>query len=112
MNETGCGAAADDSDTRPIIRSAANDTESQPVWALLAQIIQDLTAAVDTNAAAVESEGDAVVSDLEAGDAAKDLAALVDLLRQLQEAPAALAAESGIPLDRLRQMLEQWQAGA
>ncbi len=112
MNETGCGAAADDSHTQPTRRSAANDTEGQPVWALLAQIIQNLTAAADTNAAAVEGEGDAVASDPEAGDAAEDLAALVDLLKQLQESPAALTAESAIPLDRLRQMLEQWQAGA
>jgi flagellar hook-length control protein FliK len=112
VNETGCGAAADDCHTRPTIRSAANDTESQPVWALLAQIIQNLTAAADTNAAAVEGEGDAVASDPEAGDGAEDLAALVDLLKQLQESPVALTAESAIPLDRLRQMLEQWQAGA
>jgi flagellar hook-length control protein FliK len=110
VNETGCGAAADDSQNQPTRRSAANDTEGQPVWALLAQIIQNLTVAVDTNTAAVE--GDAVASSPSAGDAAKDLAALVDLLRQLQEAPAALAAESAVPLDRLRQMLEQWQAGA
>ena len=82
------------------------------MWALLAQIIQNLTAAADTNAVAVEGQGDAVASDPEAGDAAEDLAALVDLLKQLQESPAALTAESAIPLDRLRQMLEQWQAGA
>ena len=82
------------------------------MWALLAQIIQNLTAAADTNTVAVEGEGDAVASGPAAGDAAKDLAALVDLLKQLQEAPAALTAESAIPLDRLRQMLEQWQAGA
>ena len=112
VNETGRGAAADDSHTQPTRRSAANDTEGQPVWALLAQIIQNLTAAADTNAVAVEGEGDAVASDPEAGDAAEDLAALVDLLKQLQESPAALTAESAIPLDRLRQMLEQWQAGA
>ena len=112
VNETGCGAAADDSHTQPTCRSAANDTEGQPVWALLAQIIQNLTAAADTNAAAVEGEGDAVASGPAAGDAAKDLAALVDLLKQLQESPAALTAESAIPLDRLRQVLEQWQAGA
>jgi flagellar hook-length control protein FliK len=112
VNETGCGAAADDCHTRPTIRSAANDTESQPVWALLAQIIQSLTAAADTNAAAVEGEGDAVASDPEAGDGAEDLAALVDLLKQVQESPAALANESALPLDRLRQMLEQLQAGA
>jgi flagellar hook-length control protein FliK len=109
VNETGCRAAADDSQNQPTRRSAANDTEDQPVWALLAQIIQNLTAAVDTNTAAVE--GDAVASGPSAGDAAKDLTALVDLLRQLQEAPAALAAESAIPLDRLREVLEQWQAG-
>ena len=112
VNETGCGAAADDCHTQPTHRSAANDTEGQPVWALLAQIIQNLTAAADTNAAAVEGEGDAVASDPEAGDGAEDLAALVDLLKQLQESPAALTAESAIPLDRLRQVLEQWQAGA
>jgi hypothetical protein len=109
VNETGCGAAADDSHTPPTRRSAANDTEGQPLWALLAQIIQNLNAAADTNAVVVEGEGAAVASDPEAGDAAKDLAALVDLLKQLQESPAALTAESAIPLDRLRQMLEQWQ---
>ena len=112
VNETGCGAAADDSHTQPTRRSAANDTAGQPVWALLAQIIQNLTAAADTNAVAIEGEGDAVASDPAAGDAAKDLAALVDLLKQLKESPAALTAESAIPLDRLRQVLEQWQAGA
>lgn len=106
VHETGCGAAADDCRTRPTIRTAASDTESQPVWALLAQIVQSLTAA------AVEGEGDAVASDPAAGDGAEDLAALVDLLKQLQESPAALTAESAIPLDRLRQMIEQWQAGA
>ena len=111
-DETGCGAAADDSHTQPTRCSAANDTEGQPVWALLAQIIQDLTAAADTNAVALAGQGDAVASDPEAGDAAEDLAALVDLLKQLQESPAALTAESAIPLDRLRQVLEQWQAGA
>jgi len=88
---------------------AVNATEGQPVWVLLAQIIQDLTAAADTNAAAVE--GDAVASGPAAGDAAADLAALVDLLKQLQESPGVLTAESAIALDRLRQMLEQWQAG-
>jgi uncharacterized membrane protein YccC len=92
------------------------------VWALLAQIIQDLTAAADTNAVALadqsdavasdHEEGDAVASDPEEGDAAEDLAALADLLKQLQESPAALTAEGAIPLDRLRQMLEKWQAGA
>jgi flagellar hook-length control protein FliK len=112
VNETGCGAAADDSHTQPTRRSAANDTAGQPVWALLAQIIQNLNAAADTNAVVVEGEGAAVASGPAAGDAAKDLAALVDLLKQLQESPAALTAESAIPLDRLRQMLEQWQAGA
>jgi flagellar hook-length control protein FliK len=112
VNETGCGAAADDSHTQPTRRSAANDTAGQPLWALLAQIIQNLNAAADTNAVVVEGEGAAVASGPAAGDAAKDLAALVDLLKQLQEAPAALTAESVIPLDRLRQVLEQWQAGA
>ena len=111
VNEVGCGAA-DDSHTQPTARTAANDTAGQPVWALLAQIIQNLTAAVDTNTVAVEGEGAAVASGPAAGDAAKDLAALVDLLKQLQEAPAALTAESVIPLDRLRQVLEKWQAGA
>ena len=111
VNETGCGAAADDSHTQPTRRSAANDTAGQPLWALLAQIIQNLNAAADTNAVVVEGEGAAVASGPAAGDAAKDLAALVDLLKQLQEAPAALTAESVIPLDRLRQVLEQWQAG-
>ena len=81
------------------------------MWALLAQIIQNLTAAADPNAVAVEGESDAVASDPEAGDAGENLAALVDLLQQLQESSAALTAESAIPLDRLRQMLEQWQAG-
>jgi flagellar hook-length control protein FliK len=112
VNETGCGAAADDSHTQPTRRSAANDTAGQPLWALLAQIIQNLNAAADTNAVVVEGEGAAVASGPAAGDAAKDLAALVDLLKQLQESPAALTAESVIPLDRLRQVLEQWQAGA
>ena len=112
VNETGCGAAADDSRARPTRRSAATDTEGQPVWALLAQIIQNLTAGADTNAVAVEGEADAVASDPKAGDAAEDLAALVDLLKQLQESPGVLTAESAIPLDRLRQMLDQWQAGA
>jgi flagellar hook-length control protein FliK len=112
VNETGCGAAADDSHTQPTRRSAANDTAGQPLWALLAQIIQNLNAAADTNAVVVEGEGAAVAPGPAAGDAAKDLAALVDLLKQLQEAPAALTAESVIPLDRLRQVLEQWQAGA
>jgi flagellar hook-length control protein FliK len=112
VNETGCGAAADDSHTQPTRRSAANDTEDQPVWALLAQIIQNLTAAADTNAVAVAGQGAGVASDPEAGAAAENLAALVDLLKQLQESPAALTAESAISLDRLRQMLEQWQAGA
>jgi len=111
-NETGPGAVADGSQTRPTRRSAANDTEDPPVWALLAQIIQNLTVAADTNAVAVEGEGDAVASGPAAGDAAKDLAALVDLLKQLQESPGVLTAESSIPLDRLRQMLEKWQAGA
>jgi len=111
VNEVGCGAA-DDSHTQPTARTAANDTAGQPVWALLAQIIQNLTAAVDTNTVAVEGEGAAVASGPAAGDAAKDLAALVDLLKQLQEAPAALTAESAIPFDRLRQVLEKWQAGA
>ncbi len=106
VNETGCGA---DSRTQPTRRSAANDNESQPVWALLAQIIQNLIAAVDTNIAAVE--GDSVASAPSAGEAANDLAALVDLLKQLQESPATLTAESTFPLDRLRQVLEQWQAG-
>ena len=82
------------------------------MWALLAQIIQNLTAAADTNAAAVMGEGDAVASGPEAGDAAEDLGALVDLLKMLQESPATLTAESAIPLERLRQMLEQWQTGA
>ena len=80
---------------------AGNETEVQSVWALLAQIIQNLTAAADTNAVAVEGRGNAV----------EDVAALVDLLKQLQESPGVLTAESVIPLDRLRQMLEQWQAG-
>jgi flagellar hook-length control protein FliK len=121
-DKTGCGAAADDSHTQPKRCSAANETEGQLVWALLAQIIQDLTAAADTNAVALadqgdavasdHEEGDAVASDPEAGDAAEDLAALADLLKQLQESPAALTAEGAIPLDRLRQMLEKWQAGA
>jgi flagellar hook-length control protein FliK len=123
VNETGrAAAAADDRQTRPTRRSAANDTEDPPVWALLAQIIQELTAAAETNAVTVEGEGDAVASGPAendavasgpaAGDAVKDLAALVDLLKQLQESPGVLTAESSIPLDRLRQMLEQWQAGA
>jgi len=111
VNETGCGAAADDSHTQLTRRSAANDTEDQPVWALLAQIIQNLTAAADTNAVAVAGQGAGVASDPEAGAAAEDLAALVDLLKQLQESPAALTAESAISLDRLRPMLEQWRAG-
>jgi flagellar hook-length control protein FliK len=110
VNETGCAAA--DSHTQSTRRSATNDTEGQPLWALLAQIIQNLNAAADTNAVVVEGEGAAVASGPAAGDAAKDLAALVDLLKQLKEAPAALTAESVIPLDRLRQVLEQWQAGA
>jgi flagellar hook-length control protein FliK len=111
VNETGCGATADDNHTQPTRRSAANDTEGQPLWALLSQIIQNLTAAVDPNAVAVEGEGGAVASDPEARDAGEDLTALVDLLKQLQDPPAALTAESAIPLDRLRQMLEQFQAG-
>ena len=112
LNEADCSRAADDSDTQPTHCSTASDTENQPVWVLLAQILQKLTAAADTNAAALEGQGDAIASDTEAGDAAEDLAALVDLLKQCQENPAALTAESAIPLDRLRQMLEQWQAGA
>jgi flagellar hook-length control protein FliK len=111
VNETDCGAAADDDHTLPMLRSAASDTEGQPVWALLAQIIQNLTATADPNAVAVEGEGDAVASDPEAGGAGENLVALVDFLKQLQASPAALMAESAIPLDRLRQMLEQWQAG-
>jgi hypothetical protein len=91
---------------------SVNDTGVKPVWALLAQIIQNLAAGADTKAVAVEGQSDAVVSDLEAGAAVEDLAALVDLLKQLQESPGALTAESAFPLDRLRQMLEQWPAGA
>jgi hypothetical protein len=101
VNDTGCGAAADANHTQPMRRSAANDTEGQPMWVLLAQIIQNQTAAADPNAVAVEGEG----------DAGETLAALVDLLKQLQESPAARTAESAIPLDRLQQMLEQWQTG-
>ena len=118
MNETGCGAAAADSHARPTILSAANDAEGQPVWALLAQIIQNLTAAADTNAAAVAGEGDAAASDpvadtrAAADAAAEELAALVELLKQLQESPVSLTAESAIALDRLQQVLEKWQAGA
>ena len=62
VNETGRGAAADDNHTQPPRRGAANDIEGHPVWALLAQIIQNLTAAADPNAVAVEGEGDAVAS--------------------------------------------------
>ena len=101
VNDTGCGAAADANHTQPMRRSAANDTEGQPMWVLLAQIIQNQTAAADPNAVAVEGEG----------DAGETLVALVDLLKQLQESPAARTAESAIPLDRLQQMLEQWQTG-
>jgi hypothetical protein len=111
-DETGCGAAADDSHTQPTRCSAANDTEGQPVWALLAQIIQDLTAAADKNAVALAGQGDAVASGPEADDAAEGLSALVDFLKHLQGSPVALTAESAIPLDRLRQIVEQWQAGA
>jgi flagellar hook-length control protein FliK len=136
--ETGCGAAAADSHIQLTRRSAANDTEGQPGWALLAQIIQNLIATADTNAVAVAGEGAAAASDPAAGAAAASapaagaavasdsvadtraaagasaevLAALVDLLKQLQESPASLTAETAIPLDRLRQMLEQYQAGA
>lgn len=129
---TGCEASGDDRPIRPTPRSAANDTESQPLWALLAQIIQNMIAGAETNAAAVEGQGAAVATDPEenavvatdpaagaavasdpkAGAGAEALAALVDLLKQLQESPAALPAESTLPLDRLRQMLAQWQAGA
>jgi hypothetical protein len=91
---------------------AVNGAKVQPVWALLAQIIQNLTAGVDTNATAVEGQGDAVASGPAEGDAAEDFSALVDLLKQLQESPGVLTAGSAIPLDRLRQILEQLQAGA
>ena len=39
--------------------NAATDTEGQPVWALLAQIIPSLVAAADANATAAEGQGDA-----------------------------------------------------
>jgi flagellar hook-length control protein FliK len=148
MNETDRGAAVEDSDVRPTCcqdpataaekntaaaeasaktapaqgEVAANGTECQPVWALLAQIIQNLIAAADTNGAAVDgqnnavvsapAEGESVATDPAEGDAAEILAALVDLLKQLQESPEGVTAETAIPLDRLRQTLEQWQSSA
>ena len=108
----GRAATVDNSDSRPTGGNAAGDTLGQPVWELLAQIVQKLTAHVGTSTGAVESQDDADASDPEKGDDAEDLSTLVDLLKQLQESAGALTAESGIPLDRLRQMLEQWQAGA
>jgi flagellar hook-length control protein FliK len=109
---TGRKAAVDDSAARATSGNEAVDTAGQPVWELLAQIIQNLTAGADTNAVAVDAQDDAVASDPKEGDAAEELSALVDLLKQLQESAVTLTVESAIPLNRLRQILEQWQAGA
>jgi hypothetical protein len=91
---------------------AVSDSEVKPVWALLAKIIQNLTAGADTNTTGVEGQSDAVSPGPATGGAAEGLAVLVDLLKQLHASPGGLTAESAIPLDRLRQMLERWQAGA
>jgi hypothetical protein len=111
--DTNAVAAEAPANTAPALgEHAVNDTEVQPVWALLALIIRNLTAGADTNPTEVEGQGDVVAPGPAAGGAAEGLAVLVDLLKQLQESPGAFTAESAIPLERLRQMLEQWQAGA
>ena len=88
VNDTGCGAAADDNHTQPMRRSAANDTEGQPCgccWRRSSRTRPPLRTRSPSR-----SRSRAMP--------ARSLAALVDLLKQLQDSPAALTAEECHPV--------------